>query len=267
MHEKQRAIRPSFESLLGFKIEVGDFNTDAFGTFTGEIERSSPPRECAKIKCLSALSAYGKQIGVANEGTFAPHPVIPFTVVDYEILFFADLEIDYHLCLSKMFINTNFAAAAFSEFDFVLQFAKKAQFPSHALIVRPNQWEDKKVCFKGLQSIKELYDVFEKCRSISCDKQVWIETDMRAHKNPTRMHQLEQFSKEMAQRLATTCPNCGIPGWGPVSKIFGLLCADCGAETELIRGVIWGCCQCSYQETIPVNQILAQPQYCQICNP
>lgn len=35
MHEKQRAIRPSFESLLGFQVELGEINTDALGTFTG----------------------------------------------------------------------------------------------------------------------------------------------------------------------------------------------------------------------------------------
>ena len=267
MHEKQRAIRPSFESILGFEIQVGELNTDALGTFTGEIERTLPPRECAKTKCLNALSLHGKQIGIANEGSFGPHPIIPFVSVDHEIFFFADLEIGYHLCISKMFTETNFAAGTFCEFDSIIEFARKTQFPSHALILRPNHWEDKKVCFKGLQSIDDLYTAFEKSRSISSDQKVWIETDMRAHKNPTRMHQLEKFSEEMAQRLSTPCPACEIPGWGPVDKITGLPCAECGAETELTRGVIWGCCRCPHQESIPVDQTLAEPQYCPLCNP
>jgi hypothetical protein len=267
MHEKERAIRPPFESLLGFQIEVGLLNTDALGTFTGEIERSLAPRECAKKKCLNALLAHAKQIGIANEGSFVPHPVIPFVSVDYEIFFFTDLEIGFELCISKMFTETNFAGASFSEFDSILEFARKTRFPSHALIVRPNLWEDKKVCFKGIQSIEDLYNAFEKSRFVSSDKKVWIETDMRAHKNPTRMAQLEKLAIEMAQRLATPCPICSIPGWGPVDRIRGLFCAGCGAETKLIKAIIWGCCRCSHKESIPVDPPLAEPQYCPICNP
>lgn len=84
----------------------------------------------------------------------------------------------------------------------------------------------------------------------------------RAHKNPTRMHQLEKFSEEIAQRLATACPGCGISGWGPIDTITGLPCADRGAETELVRGVIWGCCRCPHKESIPLDQTLSEPQYC-----
>jgi hypothetical protein len=267
MHEKEKAISPSFESLLGFQIEVGALNTDSLGTFTGEVERSLPPKECAKLKCLNALALHGSPIGIANEGSFGPHSAIPFVLVDHEIFFFTDLEIGYELCVSKIFIQTNFAAAAFSEFESVLEFVKKTKFPSHALIVRPNCWDDKMICFKGIQSTKDLYDAFEKARFFSSDKKVWVETDMRAHKNPTRMHQLEKFANEMAQRLATSCPLCSIPGWGPVDKITGLVCAECGAVTELVKAVIWGCCQCPHKECHPVDQSWAKPQYCPLCNP
>lgn len=267
MHKKERAIRPSFESELGFQIKVGTINTDTLGTFTGEIERLLPPRECAKTKCLNGLSISGEKIGIANEGSFGPHPVTPFLSVDYETFFFTDLEIGYELCVSKMFRETNFTAAAFSDFNSILEFGKTTQFPSHALILRPNLWEDKKVCFKGIQSIDELYDAFQKSRFVSLDKRVWVETDMRAHKNPTRMEHLRKFAEELAQRLATPCPDCKIPGWGPVEAINGLNCAECGAETELVRAVVWGCCRCRHKELIPVDQTLAEPQYCPLCNP
>lgn len=267
MHEKQRAIAPSFESVLGFQMEVGALNTDELGTFTGEIERSLPPKECAKVKCFHALSAHGKQIGIANEGSFIPHPVLPFVTVDYEIFFFADLEIGFDMCVSKIFKETNFSFGVFSTFDSIQEFVKAAQFPSHALIVRPHCWEDKKVCFKGIQSIDDLYDAFERSRCVSSDKQVWIGTDMRAHKNPTRMQHLKKFSEEIAHRLATSCPACSIPGWGPVDRTMGLPCADCGAETKWIKEIVWGCCQCAHKESIRCEQILAEPQYCPLCNP
>ncbi|MBS0624443.1 MAG: hypothetical protein JSS32_00135 [Verrucomicrobia bacterium] len=61
MHGKENAIRPSFESLLGFEVEGGELNTDDFGTFSGEIERLLPPSECAKEKCLKALLKHGKK--------------------------------------------------------------------------------------------------------------------------------------------------------------------------------------------------------------
>jgi hypothetical protein len=267
MHEKEKAIRPSFESLLGFKIALGQLNTDHFGTFTGEIERSLPPKDCAKIKCLSALSLHKEKIGIANEGSFGPHPTIPFISADYEIFFFTDLELGYELCLSKLFTETNFGGSSFSEFDPILEFAKKSLFPSHGLIIRPNICEDKAICFKGIQSTKDLYNAFQKSLFISQDKQVWVQTDMRAHKNPTRMRQLKKFAEEIAKRLLTTCPVCSIPGWGPIDKVPGLLCADCKSETMLIKEVIFGCCLCTHKEFISVNQNLAEAQYCFFCNP
>lgn len=38
-HEKERVIRPIFQEKIGCTLYTSDFDTDQFGTFTGEILR------------------------------------------------------------------------------------------------------------------------------------------------------------------------------------------------------------------------------------
>lgn len=65
---------------------------------------------------------------------------------------------------------------------------------------------------------------------VAVDGRVLLETDMRAHCNPTRMAAIRQLSFLLVRRLSSLCPSCGAPGWAVVDSEPGLR-ASAGAAT------------------------------------
>lgn len=267
MHSKEEAIGPSFETLLGCKLIQAKINTDMLGTFTGEVERKLSPLNCVKEKCYQGIKAERGHLGIASEGSFGAHPLIPFVHADHELLFFADTNLGFELTLSKISLETNFSGNFIQTKEELLLFAEKALFPSHALIIRSSRKSGVAPIYKGIQNREELIFIFEESLEDSTDRKVWVETDMRAHMNPTRMKVIQDLAYEMALRLATSCPACNLPGWGIVKKLSGLECSICGCPTQLTLAEVYGCTKCDYQETVPLNKELADPKSCQFCNP
>ena len=77
MHEKEKVIAPIFEKELGLKcITPFNFNSDALGTFTGEIERKDDALNTARKKCFIAMELNNCDMAISSEGSFGPHPVI-----------------------------------------------------------------------------------------------------------------------------------------------------------------------------------------------
>ena len=92
---------------------------------------------------------------------------------------------------------------------------------------------------------------------------------MRAHMNPTRMGVIAALAERLARRIATPCPSCATPGFGPLRTEAGLPCAECSGKTALVRAVIHGCARCGYEETHPRpdGRTEANPAECPLCNP
>jgi len=269
MHDKQKAISPSFSKILQLRIEVAQIDTDQLGTFTGEIERKGSALDCVRQKCELAMNKTGVDIGIASEGSFGPHPFIPFIASDHEILYFIDRDRGFHLYQSLLSSKTNHCMKAISDSKRLKEFADQVLFPSHGLIVRPNKCQTKAMIFKGIQTFDQLEEAFIKCWRASLDGLASVETDMRAHMNPTRMGVIKELADSFALRLATPCPLCYNPGWGIVGNKKGLECEMCGFETEMVRSEIFGCAKCDYKETRSRQDGLtqAEPQYCSCCNP
>lgn len=273
LHGKQEAIAPCFSSILGMKTMSFPIDTDQFGTFAGDVERTMSPAVCAKEKCLTALRAFEGQSPkgcfVASEGSFGPHPVIPFTNCGQELLFFMDCDYHFELVIRDISFSTNFSGQTFCTIQELEDRIFTWQFPSHALVVRPNVWKKGDLLFKGIDSLEELQSAFVMSQAASFDGRVWVQTDMRAHKNPTRMQSIKALAQKLADRLSVPCPACGIPGWGVIDHIPGLACKDCNTLTDLTAWVVWGCCKCSYIEKKgrEDGQLFAEPAYCPYCNP
>ena len=87
-------------------------------------------------------------------------------------------------------------------------------FPSHALIVRPNQGEGAILVRKGLQTAPELQAALAEARHASADGLALVETDMRAHLNPTRMAAIRALAFRLVRRIARACPAGGV-AWPP----------------------------------------------------
>ena len=268
-HSKSRALAPSFLNFLSAEIIEFEIDTDKFGTFSGEIERKENALECAKIKCELGIKMTDSNYGLASEGSFGPHPYIPFLASDHEILYFIDRKRDFHLYLSRLSEKTNYNMQSVVSMEELQKFSEKALFPSHALIVRPDNKENKNKIFKGINTPKMLEDAFEASMKHSKNGSVWVETDMRANMNPSRMIVIQELAEEIAKRLSALCTKCNTPGWGKVSVEKGLECSWCGLKTELIKAEIYGCTKCDYKEKMPPSHSLhkADPGNCLNCNP
>lgn len=269
MHSKEKAISSPFFDFLGLKIVQAKIDTDQLGTFTGEVERKGNALMCVREKCELAMKESKFNIAIASEGSFGPHPFIPFMASDYEILYFIDREKGFHLYQTLLSINTNYSSEVISDHQRLKKFCDQVLFPSHGLIVKPNESSIKSVVFKGIQRFDMLEEAFFKCCSLSADGKALVETDMRAHMNPTRMGVIKELAYSFAKRLASPCPLCYTPGWGIVDTQNGLECGFCRSETDMVKSEVFGCPKCSHKEHRPRLDGLtqAEQQYCGFCNP
>ena len=269
MHEKEKAIAPPFWDAMGLKMIQTKIDTDQLGTFTGEVERKGSPLMCVRQKCELAMRESQVSIGIASEGSFGPHPFIPFLACDREILYFMDQDLGFSLHQSLLSTKTNYCAEAISDVKRLKTFCDQVLFPSHGIIMRPNKSNEKTFIIKGIQTYDELKEAFLKCCRFSSDGNALVETDMRALMNPTRMEVIRELAYSFARRLATPCPLCYNPGWGLEDVQKGLECEMCGLETEMVKFEVFGCPKCLYKKRLLRQDGLtfADPQCCGFCNP
>jgi hypothetical protein len=105
--------------------------------------------------------------------------------------------------------------------------------------------------------------------ALSADGKALVQTDMRAHMNPTRMEAIAVLAGRLAERLMCYCPRCASPGFGRTGVEDGLPCECCGIATREIRFEIHGCASCAHALCRPRadGRQHADPQYCDNCNP
>jgi hypothetical protein len=268
-HAKSIAIAPPFLNLLSAEVIECAVDTDMLGTFSGEIERVGNALECARKKCELGINLTDSYYGLSSEGSFGPHPFIPFLPCDNEILYFIDRKRHFHMHLCYRSEKTNYNMQALDSMEELQIFAERVLFPSHALIVRPNDRENKSHIFKGINTIDMLEVSFKDSSQHSKNGKVWVETDMRAHMNPSRMAVIRELAEEFSRRLSVLCPKCENPGWGKIGVEKGLECSWCGLETELAKAEIYGCNKCEHKEKLqPSHNLLkADPGNCSYCNP
>jgi len=97
---------------------------------------------------------------------------------------------------------------------------------------------------------------------------VFVESDLRAHRNPTRMKTIGEACADLLRRMQAACPGCGKPGFGLAKKISGLPCSWCGAPTNDFLGEEFKCPHCAHAETRPIpGRTKADPAHCPLCNP
>lgn len=266
-HRKENQSRRLIRAALGAELYAPpSLNTDTLGTFTGETPRTGKPTDVVKKKCLMGLEASGLSIGIANEGSFGPHPHFPFTSTGREIICFIDRERDIEIYEHDSFCKTNHFQALIEDEDSLNKALEDVGFPNHSVILRPTPTSSTDV-YKGIKDVHKLNEAFEKCRNLSSDGKVSVESDMRAHHNLTRRHSLIKLTRKLVQRLLTACPHCETPGWGKTGIELGLPCGSCSMKTLEIKHHIFNCSACRYEEKVAVTQKLADPKHCSFCNP
>ncbi|MHB8915773.1 MAG: DUF6671 family protein [Thiobacillus sp.] len=266
-HGKEGVIASVLDTALGCRVErVSGFDTDTLGTFTRDIPRAGTQREAARRKARIGMELSGLPLGLASEGSFGPDPMTGMFAWNVELLLFIDDERGIEVTGVAQG-KTNFAHLLTGDWAAAEAFARQARFPAHHLVVCPEREDDPRMC-KGIADWPALETAFCAARAESANGQVVIETDVRAHANPTRMISIGLAAEDLAKRLCSLCPDCGTPGFGIVERVAGLPCANCGAPTRETRAEIHGCLKCAHHDTHErTNLELADPGRCDNCNP
>ncbi len=269
-HEKELLITKPFRIGLGIEVITPEgIDTDILGTFTGEIPRVGTMRDVLINKARIGMKLTGLPLGIASEGSFGPHPSIPFIASDFEMLIFIDDRLGFSLIEHILTTNTNFSHTEVKKNEYPMEFLQKVGFPKNGLIAKPKTTNNDTLLYKGLKNEIEFRKAIQHCSKISDDGTVHLETDMRAHMNYIRRQTIRGLTFNLIRRLNHCCPSCKIPGWGIVDSEKGLPCKVCGTPTEFIQIEIYGCTKCEYRENRPRsdNKIYAEEKYCSYCNP
>jgi hypothetical protein len=274
MHHKDRILQTLFTEQLGATLVApSSLDTDRFGTFTGEVPRPSEIKEVLRSKATAGMEATGLSLGLASEGSFGPHPHMPFLQCDQETLAFLDrqrnIEVFAHIistdhCAQSMTVSTEQEAV-----DFISGLAGLGA----GVILKPSfdfvddtQW----IC-KGLTSEEQVRSAYKKLRAQFLEGPLWIETDNRAHMSPPRQKVILQVAEKLVAQLKSLCPSCQTPGFTMTDVVLGLPCVDCGSPSESPLQELWSCPQagCQFVESRgrQDGRTALEPRYCHWCNP
>ena len=271
MHRKERVIAPALDRGLGLRVALAmGLNTDRFGTFSRETERTGSQLDAARAKIAAAFEyAPYARVGIASEGSFGPHPTIPFLPLGRELVLLIDRETSLELTGYDSSPATNFGHAVVSDLAGAFAFAERSGFPRHGLIVMgcvDGQPEPRRALIKEVTDHARLAAAV---LSVAADcGAAFVETDMRAHRNPSRMSAIERAAMDLVRRFLSRCPACGYPGFDVTERVPGLPCAWCGEPTHVIQSEILSCGACGHRQSRAATiRATADPGQCEGCNP
>lgn len=266
-HGKEQTIAPVLEAVLGCRIErVAGYDTDQLGTFTGEIPRAGTQLEAARRKARIGMELSGLPLGLASEGSFGPDPFAGMFPWNVEMVVLVDDRREIEVVgLGQG--RASFSQRLVADWAAAEAFARAAEFPGHQLVARPEGPDDPRIR-KGIDSWADLEAAFVRAQGQAANSLVFLETDLRAHANPTRREVIRLAAEDLAARLSSPCPACGRPGFWIVDRVPGLPCAACGSPTRESRAEIHGCLSCAHRETRERTDARhADPGRCDYCNP
>jgi hypothetical protein len=266
-HGKEEVLQPILEQALKVKCLISnDFDTDSFGTFSGEIARKEDALVTIRKKCLAAMAYYDCDLAVASEGSFGPHPSAFFASADDELILLIDLKNDLEIIGRKLSLETNFSAKSFTDLSSFFAFLQQIQFPSHHVILKDKEKDPLEIHkdFKSQEEVVQMFhSLFEKYGT------VFAETDMRAMNNPTRMKIIKESAENLVEKTQSLCPKCQFPGFSVTSAVAGLPCECCNFPTKSTLYHVLKCTRCNFEEKkyFPRNVSMEEPMYCDNCNP
>lgn len=267
-HKKEQVIKPAFEMATGCRIEVlSNYDTDIFGTFTGDVDRPGTQLETARIKAKRGMEVSGLDIGLSSEGSFGPHPSVSFVPLNIEIVMLIDKKESFEIWGEWSGSDTNYSRETVDSFVKAEKFAVLVGFPQHQLVVKPSMINSKEL-IKGISDHDALVKAVDWAISLSPERSAIIETDMRAHANPTRMANILKATQNLIAKLNSACPECNTPGFWLTERRTGLPCEWCEAPTNEILAEIYSCARCGKkEERIYPKGKKASAGRCPICNP
>ncbi|NDP62164.1 DUF6671 family protein [Polaromonas sp.] len=266
-HGKEAIIGPVLQAAIGCHVNlVGGFDTDQLGTFTRDIPRTGSQRETAIKKARIGMRLADSRLGLASEGAFVADPYTGLMPWNVELVVFIDD--DKGLELTGMAQGpAKSGHRAVNNWKEVVTFAEEAEFPSHHLVLMPNDEHDSRSC-KGISDWTALQKAYDHAVSLSSKGVVVVENDLRAYCNPTRQKIIASATDNLAQKLGSSCPVCAAPGYWMTRTVTGLPCAICARATRQPLADTWSCWHCGHgEEKRRPNVRYADPSQCDRCNP
>lgn len=268
IHGKDRAIAAPFWRVLHAEVVVAEsLDTDALGTFSGEIPRPAPLVETCLQKAALAFSSLDVDCAIASEGSYGPIDAVPLVPSGVEIMAFVDRRRGVKLVETLLTHRTNWRLYRFKAGDPTVPAAlKEIGFPRFGAFVMRNS--DFNGAHKDLATVEQVIDAVNREAKRSADGQALLISDMRAHRNPMRMQVLRALGWKLAKRLECLCPKCRTPGFGPIESRRGLPCEGCGEATHWINFEIDGCNVCGHATARPRKdgRRTAPKLACKACN-
>jgi len=180
-----------FRQGLGLELVVADqIDTADFGTFTGEGPRPADAATTCRLKAEAALDVTGASLGLAREGSFGPHPAIPFLPLAIEWMTFVDRRLDLAISERLEGPPSNFSHSVIAAGADPGSWLERIGFPAHGVIVRPHRGDPHPsapgVIVRGLQCPQALE---------------------QAIRNPTRMASLRRLAFRLVRRIRTHPPS------------------------------------------------------------
>ncbi|MFM7643723.1 MAG: DUF6671 family protein [Sphingomonadales bacterium] len=259
-HHKDKLLAPLFKPL-GTQLYVDPtFDTDLFGTFCGEIPRKEGPKTTVREKCLAGMSKMGVLQGLASEGSFGPHPQLPFLNMNEEWLVYIDLDKSIEIYGHASSLSITFQQLHYSETQNLKPFLEQINFGSQGLQLKDAKTNT--IIQKGITTREALFPLLEK------NPQWLLETDLRAHLNPKRQQNILAAAQNLIARSQSLCPNCEAPDFWMRAYSGQLPCCMCRQETQSYQFMHYTCRRCNheYLETRK-DKSCEDPQFCPQCNP
>lgn len=261
---KGAVLEPLFLAAgIGPFTALDGYDTDQLGTFTGEVARFGTQREAARKKATLALALSEAAMGLGSEGSFSLG-TFGLGSVNLEVLVLIEratgLEVVEQAVASGRHIGAELSSKA-QLFDF----ATGASFPSHGLVVSVTR-KDRPIA-KGIRTWAALELAFSTAQRDSTDGRVFVQSDLRADQNASRMSTIEEAGRSLLRVWNSKCRAFSSPGFAVISETPGRLCSGCGLPTELTSSTTLKCQRCDAQAVRRNDGLRASPSYCQHCNP
>ena len=265
-HKKEKVIAPKFIKMFDAEIIHTDtFDTDELGTFTRDKARYGNQLDAARRKARIGMEITGLKYGIASEGSFISDPFIGLLPWNHEIIIFIDDILGIEIIVSSKSAAVS-RQSKIRNWKELAKFARLNKFPTHHLVLRPDD-ENHPVFQKGISNRIILEESFNQAMKLSKTKKVYVEHDLRAHANPTRMKNIANATTDLIHKLKSLCPNCHTPGFQITKVKSGLPCAICDMETRETFEKIFTCNTCDYEKSEFVKKEKADPAKCDFCNP
>ena len=266
-HGKEKVIGEVLNTEVDCLVaHTSAYDTDLLGTFTQETPRYGSQLDAARKKAITGMKLLKLDLGLANEGAFLNDPHTGTIPWNNELLVLIDQKHNLELTGFSSGPAQN-ESGYVTHWEELKKFADSALFPSHYLVIKPTD-EYHPQSRKGIQDLVELKNAFDWAKSLSSKGIVYVENDLRAFANPTRMENIRKAAINLANKMNSICPQCNTPGFWVTDVKRGLPCNACGLATDEEIAKIWSCIQCEHKQTEGMKVFrFADPSKCKHCNP